>query len=305
MPCNQALTFLKPHAARSPAVRQFVLDTFRGYGIDVLAERRMTGRQILADNLVDRHYAANARRGTFEHAMAVDLKDSAREAFRIAFDQTWEDAVREGKVFSGEAMRQRLGLNGEALNERWAHYGAHKLSAGCYAAWFEQEDCYVLNGFYPSVREQFTREDATLDIFAVGFELPWATFRSDVIGSTSPAAAVEGSIRGHLHDHAAEYGLLVDSRDNVIHASASPFEALCEGWIWLPTRQAPKDPLWKLLRHKTRLSAAPLRERLQDWHETNPLVRLPHREGSLLDLLEDHDTPEVAQDLLHLLNDAT
>jgi hypothetical protein len=122
-----------------------------------------------------------------------------------------------------------------------------------------------------------------------------------VIGSTNPAAAEEQSIRGHLHDHAEAFGLRVDSRDNVIHASASPFEALCEARIWMPGWSLSRDPLWRRIHRKAGLPAPALAERLQDWHATNPTVTAAGRTAPLLDLLEDLDTPAAAAALLELL----
>jgi nucleoside diphosphate kinase len=300
---NQALTFVKPHAVRSQATLTYILDTFADHGIDVLDRRTVTADEIRAGGLIDRHYAANARRGTFDNASALELKDSAKEAFRTAFEEDWDDAVRAGRVFSGEAMRIKLGnISGEDLNTQWARYGARKLSGGCYASFFEEQDCYVVNGFYPSIREQFARPGAAIGVLVVAFDLPWAEFRRDVIGSTNPAAADEASIRGYVHDHAEALGLVVDSRDNVIHASASPFEALCERLIWMPDRPIPQDPLWKLIHKKVTLSSAELSEHLLAWHAANPMVELPGRSGPLLDVFEDRDTPDVAADLLRLLN---
>jgi len=302
---NQSISFLKPHAARSEKTIQYVLETFRRNGIDVVQRRTVTSEEIATGGLVDRHYAANARRGTFENALALELKDGAKEAFRIAFEEEWDDAVRAGKVVSGEVMRGRLGnISGEDLNTLWARYGAHKLSGGCYASWFEEEGCYVVNGFYPSVREQFTRSGAVVEILVSAFDMPWATFRRDIVGRTNPAAADEGSIRGYLHDHAAEFGLLVDSRDNVLHASASPFESLCEAQIWLPDRPLSQDPLWRQIHRKSGLSPKRLVERLLNWQTTNPLIAAFGDTGPILDVLQNHDTPDVASALLQLLAEA-
>jgi nucleoside diphosphate kinase len=302
---NQALTFVKPHAVRCQAALTYILDTFEDHDIKVLERRTVPAETILAEGLIDRHYAANARRGTFDNAMALELKDEAKAVFCTAFEEDWDEAVSAGRVFSGEAMRLKLGnISGEELNTLWARYGARKLSGGCYASWFEEQGCYVVNGFYPSIREQFTRPGAAVDILVVAFDLPWAGFRRDIIGSTNPAAADEASIRGYVHDHAQALGLVVDSRDNVIHASASPFEALCECLIWLPDRTLAQDPLWKLLHKKTDLAPKALAEKLLAWHAANPIVEVPDHIGPLLDVLEDRDTPDVAADLLYLLNPA-
>ncbi len=52
----------------------------------------------------------------------------------------------------------------------------------------------------------------------------------------------------------------------------------------------------------TSFSSAELSEQLLAWHAANPMVELPGRSGPILDVFEDRDTPDVAVDLLRLLN---
>lgn len=302
-PLNQALAFIKPHAVESQKAHDHIAGVFKENGISIIQSKRVTAEEIAADNIIDRHYANNARFGTANNIHDLSLRDSAKEVFRVAFEEEWDTVLAEGRLFSGESMRKKLGhISGEALNERWAGHGAHKLCGGCYVSFFEPEGSYVINGFYPSIREQFTRPGAAVELMTVAFDMPWNTFRASIIGSTNPAAAEEQSIRGYMHDNADKFGLLPDSRDNIIHASASPFEALCESRIWLSKWSPSSDPLWRLIRRKVGMSPESLLGLLMEWHATNPILTIGATSPApLLDRLEDLDTPAVAALILKLL----
>jgi hypothetical protein len=61
-----------------------------------------------------------------------------------------------------------------------------------------------------------------------------------VLGSTDPTIAAEGSLRKAIFTHWKKMGLATEPNvgDNGVHASASPFEALCERLNWVGERHA-------------------------------------------------------------------
>lgn len=295
---NQALLFVKPHAMVCNAAREHIEQQLAANAICVRQRHGLTGADVEAGGMVDRHYAANARSGTCADPATLPLSAAARELFAKHFGEPWDTAVRAGRVVSGLVLQRRLGSTGEELNRRWAAAAVTKLAGGLYAGWLPDEQVYVLNGFYPSIRELFTRPDAQLLLLVGEFDpdaLAWQAFRDRVIGSTNPAAADPRSIRGWLHAHQAESGLAVSYRENVIHASASAFEALLEKPIWLPGWDPAGDPLWTLLSAQGYTLG-----QLETWRVTNPLVRLDGRHAGLLDLLEGLDTVPTAAILQRL-----
>ena len=295
---NQALAFIKPHVVNNEAVVTLIEEIFDESGIAIVARRTWSAADLRATGVVDRHYAANARTGTCLDPSRLPVDEAARREFATAFDVRWEEALSSGRVVSGLVMQERLGISAEELNARWAKYRARKIAGGIYVAHFAEENIYVLNGFYPSIREVFTAEGASLLALLLDFDpshLPWKRFRDDIIGATNPAAADEESIRGLLHDRQAALGITVTYRENVIHASASAFEALCEKALWMPELPLARDPLWQALQGSG-LSF----ERLRTWREENPLVTLDGRTATLLDLLECLDTDPTAAALRRL-----
>ena len=83
--------------------------------------------------------------------------------------------------------------------------------------------------------------------FELAFEIPWHDFVEVVVGDESPAAALEESVRGFLHDRRDSLGIRIDRYDNVIHASASPLEALLDRMAWQAPSKWKRDPFLKRL----------------------------------------------------------
>ena len=295
---NQALAFIKPHVVNNKKVLSLVEDILDDAGIAIMAQRVWTAAEMRASGVVDRHYAANARTGTCLNPASLPVDEAGLREFATLFEQRWEEALASGRVVSGQVAQERLGISAEELNALWAKYGARKIAGGIYVSNFTEEKLYVLNGFYPSMREIFTAEGASIQVLLLNFspeQLPWKRFRDEVIGVTNPAAADEDSIRGLLNDRQKALGITVSYRENVIHASASAFEALCEKALWMPELPLAGEPLWQALD-----GSGITFERLRTWREENPLVTLDGRTATLLDLLENLDTAPTAAKLQQL-----
>lgn len=287
---NLALGFIKPHAAKSVSLWAWVKSRLEQHAIRVSMDTVVSGPDIRAKGLIDRHYSVIAKVGGCVDPRGLEMNDPACWAFHQAFRLSWSEACGKDVVCSGMAALTRLKVNARELMARWAAVKAEKIGPGFYAA--RVDGVIVLNGFYPSIREIYTDEEGYIRCFLMEFDgdvLPWKRFRADVIGATDPSRAVEGSIRGDLMKAQQEFGLAMNSRDNVIHASASPFEAFAERGIWLPAFNTEGDPLVKSLAGSgygpTELAALIAR---------NPIVAWNGKKASVIDHLEDLDTPESA-----------
>lgn len=297
---NQAFAFIKPHVMGVSAVCVEIERCLASGGIEVLFRRELSGSEVAHRGLVDRHYAANARVGICRDPAALPVSVAARTTFAAVFNEDWDAAVAAGRVISGLVMQERLGVDGETLNRLWNKQPLQKLAGGLYVAHFPEQGVYVLNGFYPSIREIFTQSSARMLLMVLAFDerhLPWRRFRNDLIGTTNPAQAAAGSIRGSLYRRQAEFGISVTYRENVIHASASSFEALTEKLLWLPDWPLAREPLWQAL-----LPHSVTARHLAAWREANPLITLDGCTATLLDLLENLDTQPTAEIIRRLLD---
>jgi nucleoside diphosphate kinase len=153
------------------------------------------------------------------------------------------------------------------------------------------EPLFVINGFYMSMREKFTLADAKIQYFVVEWaadSCSWEDFRGKVLGATDPATAEDGALRKTILDKWEELGLksLPNVGDNGVHASASPFEAMCErlNWLSVPLED---DPFAQAM-----LGAGIPKETIEAWTKDPQVDIGGGKKGSLFDALEDMNSSD-------------
>jgi len=293
---NRALVFIKPHAVTESFIR-FTEDFLQERKIVLSKPRRIGAEAIKKQGIVDRHYFAIARTAVFTKPEAYTLGDDSREKFKDAFGISWDAALKEEKILNSIDMQKRLGdISGIELNEVWQKAPQVKLAPGLYAGFFEEDEIYCINGFYPGQREVFTSSGAEVVLYEAGFspgEVPWKEFRQEIIGATDPEKAARGSLRNHLLERFIEFDMTARPvmSKNGVHASAGPLEGLRERMVWLNT-DPEKDPFARML-----LDNGHSRDELDELLE-NPIVDLGAETGPVFDLTEDTDSMEAAELLI-------
>ena len=121
----------------------------------------------------------------------------------------------------------------------------------------------------------------------------WQDFRFKVVGATDPTEADPSSIRRQLLDGWETLGLLgaPSTKENGLHASASPLEALAERLNWLERAPA-DDPFGAEL-----LDAGCASADLARWGGDPAAVGAGEGSG-LFDFLEDRDATDCLAQLL-------
>lgn len=296
---NRALVFIKPHAVTAKTI-SFVEQFLSQHQIQLSAARRINAKQISKQGIVDRHYFAIARTSVFSKPEGYKLGEGAKSKFADAFGIGWDAAVEKGKILNCVDAQKRLdNISGIELNELWKQAQQTKLAPGLYAGYFEEQNFYVINGFYLGQREVFTSEGAEVVLYEAEFDpaqVSWKRFRGQIIGATDPDKAAEGSLRNLLLERYTELGQTArpEMSRNGVHASAGPLEGLRERMVWLGTKL-----------RKTAFAAALLergmsRERLDELLE-NPVVQLDGQTGPVFDLTEDLDAETAVEKLTQLI----
>lgn len=229
---NTALVFVKPHALNDQAV-DFVRDHLSVAGCTVQHEARIPACQIVEQGIIDKHYGTLAELALKTDPRALKVTDESKAQFKDMFGIEWEGAPFETNL----AAQQCLGLSGADLEACWRAGPCLKLAPGTYVAKLEGHELYTLNGFYLSMREEYTA-GLGVHCMVVDFhekDLNWQAFRSEVIGATDPAEAVSQSLRSKMLGAWKELGLENEPsmKGNSVHASAGPLEALKERIVWL------------------------------------------------------------------------
>jgi nucleoside diphosphate kinase len=151
-----------------------------------------------------------------------------------------------------------------------------------------KQPIYVINGFYMSMRDKYTKAAASIHYYTVEWDsskLSWADFRAKVLGATDPGTADAGSLRRMIYDRWEELGLSAcpDVGDNGVHGSASPFEALTERRNWLGATLEKDD-------FARAMSSSGVKKTVIETWTRDPQVPHDGKSVSVFDSLEDLDS---------------
>jgi nucleoside diphosphate kinase len=293
---NRALLFIKPHAVRDKTVK-FIEDFLTERGVSLESSGELASEKLKQDGIVDRHYFAIAESAVNTPISSLSPSDEAKSRFREAFGEAWDTALKQERLLNAAEMLKRLeGADAAELNELWVDGKQTKLAPGLYAGRLAGHDLYVINGFYPAMRERFTAPGLTIRWYDASFdpaELSWKDFRGKVIGATDPSKAVEGSLRNVLLNRYSELGLEEEPTvtNNGIHASAGPIEGMRERMVWIGA-----DPYQTKLA-KALQEAGFSRDTIDGWLENTHAELQDGKREPVFDLTEDMDADEAVRKL--------
>lgn len=296
-PKNSAFVFVKPHAV-TPQTSKLVRESLQAKGLKITSEGDLSSEVIDEKKLIDQHYYAIASKATILKPSELNVP---KDKFQKAFGLSWEDALAKGDVFNAMDACKKLGCTADDLNKAWgAAKKANKLvkfGGGFYCGLVEMPGhapMYVFNGFFMTMRSQFTAPGRSIHYYTVEWEeskLSWEDFRGKVLGPTDPKEAPKDSLRGTILADWKSLGLKSEPNvgDNGVHASASPFEGLAERMNWLET-PCRKDAYCQAL------VRAGIKEAVIKAWSVDPQVNIESgKKGSLFDALEDLDASACLQ----------
>ncbi|MFP4441748.1 MAG: hypothetical protein ACLFST_01385, partial [Spirochaetia bacterium] len=198
---NRALVFIKPHAVRDKTV-SFIEDFLKKKDIQLVSSGELASEELKQEGIVDRHYFAIAQAAVDTPIGEMNPSTKAKTMFHDSFHEDWDQAAEQGRLLNAAEMLDRLdGVSPGELNDLWVGGEQIKLGPGLYAGKLAGKDLYVINGFYPAMRERFTAPGLTIRWYDTVFNpevLSWSDFRGKVIGATDPSKAAEGSLRNIL-----------------------------------------------------------------------------------------------------------
>jgi nucleoside diphosphate kinase len=289
---NNALVFIKPHANNHKAV-SFINNHLNKNQITILNEGVLTAEHIIQNEIIENHYASIAYSAVRKKPAELTLQTESEDKFLNTFGLSWFEAIEKNILFNCEEAKVKLnGISGNELNEIWKKSKQTKVAPGLYAAFFEEEGIYVVNGFYLAMKELYTAPGSEVIWYQTEFsetEVPWKKFRSEVIGATDPSRAVEGSLRKSLLDQWKELDLPYppNMTENGVHASAGPVEGLKERIIWTAI-DISKDPYTiELLNQGFSIN------QIEQFLE-NPLIQFEGKKESVFDFTEDVNSSNAA-----------
>jgi nucleoside diphosphate kinase len=297
---NQALLFIKPHG-QVEGIAQFVEAELKGAGLRIVKSGTLPGAYIDEKGAIDAHYSAI---GTYAMKMQpkdLPISESKKKEFEEKFGVAFDVAATSGKMLNTAQALVKFSWTNPKMGaefEKAKGKTGFKLAPGCYVAFLEEQQVYVINGFYATMREEYVAKSALVSWYIVSWpetSVSWADFRAKILGATDPTAAESSSIRAKiLASHTSmKLPFVPNTGKNCLHGSASPLEALNERRIWTGASVA-SDSFGAML------LAAGVTPQQVDWMCSNPNV-----DGKpLFDLVEDTNTSECLAKLVEVAKSA-
>lgn len=296
-PKNMAFVFIKPHAV-TPACHFTVKAGLLAKGLKITGEGDLTSDVIDKKKLIDQHYYSIASKATI---LKPDELNVPNDKFEEQFGCSWDSA--KPNAYNALDACDKLECDADELSKLWGDCKKNnklvKLGGGFYCGLVEKpgkEPIYVFNAFFMSMRSQFTEPGRSIHWYTVEWDdasLSWEDFRGKVLGPTEPKDGPPGSLRRMIYDDWKALGLpgQPNTGDNGVHASASPFEALCERMNWLEVLCG-DDSYGKYLKLNG------ITEKTIEAWSVDPQVKCEDGEkGSIWDALEDSDAAPCMEKL--------
>ena len=155
------------------------------------------------------------------------------EAAEQALVEQYADELEAGALVLGghQFLTDYPGFGPYSLGVLFANLSVGRLGPGTYAGvvTVDGQPVIILNGFHPRQLSFFTADDTVCAFLHGSSDTAWDSLRNDLIGTTDPAKADAGSIRGPCSPiPTGSDWRPCRSNFNGVHMSAGPLEGLVE-----------------------------------------------------------------------------
>ena len=228
---NEFVIFSKPELGRLSAedtdqVWDLFASALGSYGVRVHRSRVLTGAELERTGVMAEHY------GVINKISRLG-RSALTEAAEQALVEQYASELDAGALVLGghQFLDSFPGFGAFSLGVLFANLSVGRLGPGTYAGVVavDGQPIVILNGFHPRQLGFFTADDTVCAFLHASSSTAWESLRNDLIGTTDPAKADAGSIRGTLFADPGGFGLAtVSSNFNGVHMSAGPLEGLVE-----------------------------------------------------------------------------
>ncbi len=292
---NEFVIFSKPELGRLTgadldAVWDLFGDSFERFAVTVHRVKILTGPELDAAGAMQQHY------GVINQISRLG-RSALTEAAERALQEQYGDSLGSATVLGGHQFLETYPeFSPFALAMLFSNASVGRLGPGTYAApvKIDGDTVIVLNGFHPRQLSFFTAEDAVCAFIHGSSATDWEVLRSELIGATDPAKALDTSIRGRLRSDPAGFGLRsVNSNFNGVHMSAGPLEGLAElGRFFADVQPLPE---WGFAR--SLVAAGASADEVNELVE-NPVVEVDGERTTAFDLTEGVNAGAAAEQLV-------
>jgi hypothetical protein len=228
---NEFVIFSKPELGRLAGtdldkVWDLFASSLNAYEVTVHASKILTGPELESSGVMAEHY------GVIKQISRLGRSTLTEAAEQALSEQYAAELAEDALVLGGhQFLEQYPDFSPFSLGVLFANLSVGRLGPGTYAGvvTVDGQPVVILNGFHPRQLGFFTADDTACAFLHCSSKTSWESLRNDLIGTTDPAKADAGSIRGTLFADPAAFGLVVVSSNfNGVHMSAGPLEGLVE-----------------------------------------------------------------------------
>jgi hypothetical protein len=224
---NQFLFFLKPELTKSMdkfhSLAEFVFSKLDEFHLFIENAFIISGEYLAEHRVMSAHYGVI---DAAAHSPETSMTPSMWKTFEESFMKKPEGARVVGSI---PYLEEHPELDPAALSAAWLKREYTRVGSGTYCEYIDEEDLYLVNGFYPRLLNHFTRPENCIVCFILRGSTPWSSVRGEFAGATAPERAAPGSVRNGFLTRKDEFGLPeVSANLNGVHLSAGPLEGVVE-----------------------------------------------------------------------------
>jgi hypothetical protein len=288
---HQFVLFLKPEITALhlgvdlPAVIRMVLERLTSFEVSVHAMRALPAAYLASHSIMDQHYGVI---NSISKQGASALTEAARENLHTTFA---EELQAGANVLGGH---QFLDVHPEfsplALSTLNDNIGTTKLGGGSYCMKLDVlgQLYLLLNPFHAYQLVPYTSPGRAIIVLECRASRDWADLRGKLTGTTNPATAAAGSIRGELLARQQEFRIpAVNQGNNGVHLSAGPLEGMVELQRFFTDHESGKTLDWSDTVFGNQLKQAGLSDEQLCGLAQNPEVTYHGETASAFDLTEE------------------
>lgn len=229
---NQFIAFLKPETTKIDAgvdldaILSLVFKSLERFDVNTGAIKIMNSKYLEEKKIIDQHYGVINR-------LSREGESALSEQARVKMKETFATEIANGATIIGGHQFLNLfnTFTAFTLNIISDNIGTVKLAGGsyCLKLSIESKVYLILSPFHPYQLEHFYVNNQVLVVMELESDTNWKSLREDLLGSTNPEKAREGSLRAIILSNKDQLGLIqVDSGNNGFHISAGPLEGMVE-----------------------------------------------------------------------------
>lgn len=231
---NEFLFFVKPEITLADdriqlsKILNLIFDKLGEYQLNIKEINILSAKYLDQNNIVAQHYGIINQ---LSQNPKKYLSETAVSEFKKLYGISINEVNLKGSL---ELMKENPTLTVEKLEQLVAGIDIQKLAGGTYVQKIrvnatDKDFTYVINSFHPKQLMHFIQEKRSIITFTVAGNTDWKQARTELIGSTNPPAAKDGSIRKELLNQIKTFGLEdVCYSLNGVHLSAGAIEGLLE-----------------------------------------------------------------------------